>query len=138
MGWWTRIRRIRLSSVGISHALEISIPAVYWVSANRCKLWILGAFHDNPKHEIAAINPFFSISQDHQYQPNLVSASNLGSKNPQQWLLANFIISKQDIHLQTVTEVLQSIKASDMTPMLQRVFKTEGGPDTLDVLMKYM
>jgi len=44
----------------------------------------------------------------------------------------------KDIHLQTVTEVLQSIKASEMTPMLQRIFKTEGGPDTLDVLMKYI
>lgn len=44
----------------------------------------------------------------------------------------------QEVHLQTVTEVLQSIKASDMTPMLQRIFKTEGGSDALDVLMKYL
>lgn len=45
---------------------------------------------------------------------------------------------KQEIHLQTVTEVLQSIKASEMTPMLQRVFGTEGGSEALDVLMKYL
>ena len=44
----------------------------------------------------------------------------------------------QDIHLQTVTEVLQSIKASDMTPMLQRIFNSEGGSDVLDTLMKYL
>jgi len=44
----------------------------------------------------------------------------------------------KDVHLQTVTEVLQSIKASEMTPMLQRIFKTEGGSDALDVLMKYL
>ncbi|KAG9233455.1 actin-related protein 2/3 complex subunit 5 [Amylocarpus encephaloides] len=44
----------------------------------------------------------------------------------------------KEIHLQTVTEVLQSIKASEMTPMLQRIFRTEGGSDALDVLMKYL
>jgi len=44
----------------------------------------------------------------------------------------------KDIHLQTLTEVLQSIKASDMTPMLQRIFASEGGPDALDTLMKYL
>lgn len=44
----------------------------------------------------------------------------------------------KDVHLQTVTEVLQSIKASDMTPMLQRIYGSEGGSDALDVLMKYL
>jgi len=44
----------------------------------------------------------------------------------------------KDIHLQTVNEVLQSIKASDMSPMLRRVFQSEGGPEALDVLMKYI
>jgi hypothetical protein len=44
----------------------------------------------------------------------------------------------QELHLQTVTEVLQSIKASEMTPMLQRIFNSEGGGETLDVLMKYL
>ncbi|CZT45973.1 related to subunit of the Arp2/3 complex ARC15 [Rhynchosporium secalis] len=44
----------------------------------------------------------------------------------------------RDIHLQTVTEVLQSIKASEMTPMLLRIFGSEGGGEALDVLMKYL
>lgn len=44
----------------------------------------------------------------------------------------------KELHLQTVTEVLQGIKASDMSPMLQRIFKTEGGGEALDVLMKYL
>ena len=46
--------------------------------------------------------------------------------------------SAKEAHLQTVIEVLQSIKASDMTPMLQRIFKTDGGSECLDVLMKYL
>ncbi|TAQ85395.1 hypothetical protein B7494_g6275 [Chlorociboria aeruginascens] len=44
----------------------------------------------------------------------------------------------KELHLQTVTEVLQSIKASEMTPMLQRIFKSEGGSEVLDVLIKYL
>ncbi|KAH7021259.1 Arp2/3 complex subunit [Microdochium trichocladiopsis] len=44
----------------------------------------------------------------------------------------------KDAHLQTVVEVLQSIKASDMTPMLQRIYGSEGGSELLDVLMKYL
>ncbi|KAK4122824.1 Arp2/3 complex subunit [Parathielavia appendiculata] len=40
--------------------------------------------------------------------------------------------------LQTVIEVLQSIKASDMTPMLQRIYGSPGGSECLDVLMKYL
>lgn len=47
-------------------------------------------------------------------------------------------MGQQELHLQTVTEVLQSIKASEMTPMLQRIFQTEGGGEALDVLMKYL
>jgi len=46
--------------------------------------------------------------------------------------------SVKEIHLQTITEVLQSIKASEMTPMLQRIFQSEGGSEALDVLMKYL
>lgn len=37
-----------------------------------------------------------------------------------------------------MTEVLQSIKASEMTPMLQRIFNSDGGSEALDVLMKYL
>ncbi|RDW65007.1 actin-related protein 2 complex subunit 5 [Coleophoma crateriformis] len=44
----------------------------------------------------------------------------------------------KELHLQTVTEVLQSIKASEMTPMLQRIHQSEGGNEALDVLMKYL
>ncbi|KAH8819962.1 actin-related protein 2/3 complex subunit 5 [Xylogone sp. PMI_703] len=44
----------------------------------------------------------------------------------------------KDLHLQTIIEVLQSIKASDMSPMLQRIYSSEGGSEVLDVLMKYL
>ncbi len=44
----------------------------------------------------------------------------------------------KDAALQMVTEVLQSIKASEMTPMLQRIYGSEGGSELLDVLMKYL
>ena len=44
----------------------------------------------------------------------------------------------QDVHVATVVEVLQSIKQSDMTPMLTRIYQSEGGTETLDVLMKFL
>ncbi|KAI6088892.1 Arp2/3 complex 16 kDa subunit ARPC5 [Hypoxylon rubiginosum] len=44
----------------------------------------------------------------------------------------------KDAHMQTVVEVLQSIKASEMTPMLQRIYGSEGGSELLDVLVKYL
>ncbi|OIW28029.1 Arp2/3 complex 16 kDa subunit ARPC5 [Coniochaeta ligniaria NRRL 30616] len=44
----------------------------------------------------------------------------------------------KEAHLQTVIEVLQSIKASEMTPMLQRIYSTPGGSECLDALMKYL
>ncbi len=44
----------------------------------------------------------------------------------------------QDAHLQTITEVLQSIKASEMTPLLNRIYGSQGGSELLDVLMKYL
>ncbi|KIH91433.1 hypothetical protein SPBR_02013 [Sporothrix brasiliensis 5110] len=40
--------------------------------------------------------------------------------------------------LQTILEVLQSIKASDMSPLLKRLYATENGSELLDVLMKYL
>ncbi|KAK9426238.1 hypothetical protein SUNI508_02679 [Seiridium unicorne] len=46
--------------------------------------------------------------------------------------------SAKDAHLQTVLEVLQSIKASEMTPMLQRIYQSQGGSELLDVLVKYL
>lgn len=45
---------------------------------------------------------------------------------------------EQDMHLATVVETLQSIKQSEMSPMLSRIYGAEGGPETLDVLMKYL
>jgi actin related protein 2/3 complex subunit 5 len=44
----------------------------------------------------------------------------------------------KEAHLQTVTEVLQGIKASEMTPLLKRIWASEGGSEVLDVLMKYL
>jgi len=40
--------------------------------------------------------------------------------------------------LQTILEVLQSIKASEMTPLLKSLYASEGGSEALDVLMKYI
>ncbi|KAF7536379.1 hypothetical protein G7Z17_g13053 [Cylindrodendrum hubeiense] len=44
----------------------------------------------------------------------------------------------KDAHMQTIIEVLQSIKASDMSPLLKSIYGTEGGSECLDVLMKYI
>ena len=41
-------------------------------------------------------------------------------------------------HAKTVVEVLQSIKASEMTPLLKRIWGGEGGGEVLDVLVKYL
>jgi len=42
------------------------------------------------------------------------------------------------MHLQTVTEILQSIRQAEMTPMLQRIYSSQGGPELCDTLMKYL
>ncbi len=44
----------------------------------------------------------------------------------------------KEVHLQTVTEVLQSIKQSEMLPMLKSIWGSEGGGEVCDVLMKYL
>ncbi|OAA67143.1 arp2 3 complex subunit [Niveomyces insectorum RCEF 264] len=44
----------------------------------------------------------------------------------------------KDAALQTVVEVLQSIKASEMSPLLGRLYNGENGSELLDVLMKYL
>ncbi|KIW06466.1 hypothetical protein, variant [Verruconis gallopava] len=44
----------------------------------------------------------------------------------------------KEIHLQTVLETLQGIRAAEMTPLLQRIYASEGGPEVLDTLMKYL
>jgi hypothetical protein len=42
------------------------------------------------------------------------------------------------VYLGIVTEILQSIRQSDMSPMLSRIYGAPGGTEALDVLMKYM
>ncbi|KAK2070931.1 hypothetical protein P8C59_005391 [Phyllachora maydis] len=44
----------------------------------------------------------------------------------------------KEAHLQMVLEVLQSTKAVEMTPLLQRIYVSDGGSECLDVLMKYL
>ncbi|KAA6407971.1 MAG: Arp2 3 complex subunit ARPC5 [Lasallia pustulata] len=44
----------------------------------------------------------------------------------------------KDIHLASVVEVLQSIKQSEMSPILRRIYQSDGGSALLDVLMKYL
>jgi len=46
--------------------------------------------------------------------------------------------SGKEVHLATVVEILQSIKQSEMSPMLSRIYGSEGGTEALDVLMKYL
>lgn len=47
-------------------------------------------------------------------------------------------IGWQEVHLSTVVETLQSIKQSEMSPILNRIYDSDGGPESLDVLMKYL
>ena len=42
------------------------------------------------------------------------------------------------MYLAIVTEILQSIRQSDMSPILSRIYSAPGGTEALDVLMKYM
>merc|ERR1712183_797767 len=37
--------------------------------------------------------------------------------------------SGKNVHLSTVTEILQSIRQSEMTPILQRIYQSEGGSE---------
>lgn len=56
----------------------------------------------------------------------------------QQWGKEFELMICQEIHLTTLSEVLSSIKASEMSPILSRIYTSENGPETLDVLMKYL
>lgn len=47
-------------------------------------------------------------------------------------------LAQQQVHLTTVTEILQSIRQAEMTPMLQRIYQSEGGSEVCDTLMKYL
>ncbi|KAL9580040.1 MAG: hypothetical protein Q9212_004732 [Teloschistes hypoglaucus] len=44
----------------------------------------------------------------------------------------------KEVHLATVVEILQSIKQSEMSPILNRIYNSDGGIEALDVLMKYL
>ncbi|KAJ4361885.1 hypothetical protein N0V83_010826 [Neocucurbitaria cava] len=44
----------------------------------------------------------------------------------------------KETHLATVIEILQSIRQSDMSPILSRIYSAPGGTEALDVLMKYI
>ncbi len=37
-----------------------------------------------------------------------------------------------------MTEILQTVRQADMTPLLTRIYEAEGGTEQLDVLMKYL
>lgn len=37
-----------------------------------------------------------------------------------------------------MTEILQSIRQAEMTPMLQRIYSSQGGSELCDTLMKYL
>jgi actin related protein 2/3 complex, subunit 5 len=42
------------------------------------------------------------------------------------------------MHLSVVTEVLGQIRQVEMTPILQRIYRSEGGSELCDTLMKYL
>lgn len=44
----------------------------------------------------------------------------------------------QALHLTTVTEILQSIRQTEMSPILQRIYQSDGGSELCDTLMKYL
>jgi actin related protein 2/3 complex subunit 5 len=44
----------------------------------------------------------------------------------------------KEAHLAVVIEILQSIRQSDMSPILSRIYSSPGGTEALDVLMKYI
>ncbi|KAF2167742.1 hypothetical protein M409DRAFT_65851 [Zasmidium cellare ATCC 36951] len=44
----------------------------------------------------------------------------------------------KQVHLNTVTEILQSIRQAEMTPLIQRIYQSEGGSEVCDTLMKYL
>jgi len=44
----------------------------------------------------------------------------------------------KEAHLATIIEVLQSIRQAEMSPILSRIYQSEGGSEVLDTLMKYL
>lgn len=46
--------------------------------------------------------------------------------------------SLQEVYASAVVEILQSIRQAEMTPLLTRIYESDGGVELLDVLMKYL
>ncbi|KAF2139513.1 uncharacterized protein K452DRAFT_289519, partial [Aplosporella prunicola CBS 121167] len=44
----------------------------------------------------------------------------------------------KDVHTATVIEILQSIRQTEMSPILSRIYESDGGSEVLDTLMKYL
>ncbi|OCK78617.1 Arp2/3 complex 16 kDa subunit ARPC5 [Lepidopterella palustris CBS 459.81] len=44
----------------------------------------------------------------------------------------------KEVHLATIIEILQSIRQAEMSPILSRIYQSQGGTEALDVLMKYI
>ena len=44
----------------------------------------------------------------------------------------------QEMHTSAVVEILQSIRQAEMSPLLSKIYQSEGGVELLDVLMKYL
>ncbi|UKZ56373.1 hypothetical protein TrVGV298_010209 [Trichoderma virens] len=78
----------------------------------------------------------FDTSTLHPPQPEIAEADvrTLATQTP----VYNGTDAAKEAHLQTIIEVLQSIKASDMTPLLKGIYAAPGGSELLDVLMKYI
>jgi hypothetical protein len=62
----------------------------------------------------------------------------LHSPNWKERDIADMFTVTQETYLATVIEILQSIRQSDMSPILSRIYGAPGGTEALDVLMKYM
>ncbi|KAG8626381.1 hypothetical protein KVT40_005326 [Elsinoe batatas] len=44
----------------------------------------------------------------------------------------------KEIHVATVTEILQSIRQAEMTPILSKIYQSPAGTELCDTLMKYL
>lgn len=44
----------------------------------------------------------------------------------------------KEMHLATMMEICQSIRQSEITPLLTRIYQSEGGTEMADCLMKYI
>jgi len=68
---------------------------------------------------------------------NAEGALRLALENPVYATPAGHELARE-VHMQTVVEVLQGIKASEMNGVLKSIYASPGGSECLDVLMKYL